>query len=35
VVRPPLLGEHTAEVLEALCGLSAQEVRRLRGDGVV
>jgi formyl-CoA transferase len=35
VTRPPLLGEHTAEVLEALCGVSAEEVRKLRGQGVV
>ena len=35
VTRPPLLGEHTAEVLSALCGVSADEVQRLRaGHGV-
>ena len=35
VTRPPLLGEHTAEVLEALCGVSADEVQKLRSSGVV
>ena len=35
VQRPPLLGEHTAEVLEALCGVSADEVQRLHEQGVV
>jgi crotonobetainyl-CoA:carnitine CoA-transferase CaiB-like acyl-CoA transferase len=32
--RAPLLGEHTAAILDAL-GYSAQEVTELRGDGVV
>jgi formyl-CoA transferase len=35
VTRPPLLGEHTAELLASLCGVSADNVRRLRADGVV
>jgi formyl-CoA transferase len=35
VTRPPLLGEHTAEVLGALCGVSADDVQKLRGQGVV
>jgi formyl-CoA transferase len=35
VTRPPLLGEHTAEVLGALCGVSADEVQRLQTQGVV
>ncbi len=35
VSRPPLLGEHTADLLGALCGLGPDEVRRLREDGVV
>jgi len=35
VQRPPLLGEHTAEVLAALCGVGAEEVKRLREQGVV
>ena len=35
VTRPPLLGEHTQEVLGALCGVDPDEVKRLREDGVV
>lgn len=35
VTRPPLLGEHTAELLGALCGLDADTVARLREQGVV
>jgi formyl-CoA transferase len=35
VRRPPLLGEHTAEVLAALCGVGADQVAKLRNDGVV
>src|SRR6266851_2627859 len=35
VTRPPLLGEHTREVLGALCGVDPDEVKRLREDGVV
>jgi formyl-CoA transferase len=35
VTRPPLLGEHTAEVLAALCGASGDEVQKLRAQGVV
>jgi len=35
VTRPPLLGEHTAEVLHDLCGVSPADMQRLRGDGVV
>jgi formyl-CoA transferase len=35
LTRPPLLGEHTAELLGELCGLDAQAVGRLREDGVV
>jgi formyl-CoA transferase len=35
VTRPPLLGEHTDDLLQALCGLDAPEIRRLRDDGVV
>jgi len=33
--RPPLLGEHTADVLGALCGVAPDEVKRLRESGVV
>src|SRR5437667_3064745 len=35
VTRPPLLGEHTRDVLGALCGVDPDEVQRLREDGVV
>jgi formyl-CoA transferase len=35
VTRPPLLGEHTAELLRALCGLDPDAVKRLKDDGVV
>jgi len=35
VTRPPLLGEHTAELLHALCGVDPDEVKRLREAGVV
>jgi formyl-CoA transferase len=35
VTRPPLLGEHTAELLASLCGVSADDVQRLRAEGVV
>jgi formyl-CoA transferase len=35
VTRPPLLGEHTAEVLSALCNVSADDVQKLRSQGVV
>jgi formyl-CoA transferase len=35
VTRPPLLGEHSAEVLAELCGVDANEVERLRRAGVV
>jgi len=35
VTSPPLLGEHTQEVLAALCGVDPDEVKRLREAGVV
>jgi formyl-CoA transferase len=35
ISRPPLLGEHTADVLGALCGVAPDEVKRLRESGVV
>jgi formyl-CoA transferase len=35
VTRPPLLGEHTEELLGALCGVDPDEAKRLREDGVV
>ena len=33
-MRPPVLGEHTAEVLASV-GIDAAEFERLRGDGVI
>ena len=35
VTRPPLLGEHTDALLGELCGVAADEVKRLRDDGVI
>src|SRR3989440_3354919 len=35
VTRPPMLGEHTAALLNELCGVDPDEVAKLRGNGVV
>jgi len=35
VERPPLLGEHSGDVLESLLGLDGSEVARLREGGVI
>jgi formyl-CoA transferase len=35
ITRPPELGEHSEEVLGELCGVSAEEFRRMKGDGIV
>jgi formyl-CoA transferase len=35
VRRPPLLGEHTTELLASLCGLDAEAVKKLKDGGVV
>ncbi len=35
ITRPPLLGEHTNEVLAALCGVGTDELKRLRENGVI
>jgi len=35
VTRPPLLGEHTDELLRSLCGLAPSDLRQLRDKGVV
>jgi formyl-CoA transferase len=35
ISRPPLLGEHTDEVLATLCGVDAETLARLHGSGVV
>jgi crotonobetainyl-CoA:carnitine CoA-transferase CaiB-like acyl-CoA transferase len=34
-LAPPLLGEHTAEVLRGLLGKSDAEIARLRAAGVI
>jgi formyl-CoA transferase len=35
VTRPPLLGEHTGPLLDALCGVSADQLKALKDKGVV
>jgi len=35
VTRPPMLGEHSSEILARLCGVAEDDVGRLRGDGVI
>jgi formyl-CoA transferase len=35
VRRPPLLGEHTDELLAALCDVGAEDLKDLRADGVI
>jgi formyl-CoA transferase len=35
ITRPPLLGEHTDELLAALCGADPDQIARLREGGVV
>src|SRR5205814_10247495 len=35
VTRPPMLGEHTAGLLNELCGVSSDEANRLSEAGVV
>src|ERR1700712_5679265 len=35
IPRPPLLGEHTDDVLAALCGIDPLELKRLRETGVI
>jgi len=35
VGRPPPLGEHTSSVLHELCGMGEEEMRRLKGAGVI
>jgi crotonobetainyl-CoA:carnitine CoA-transferase CaiB-like acyl-CoA transferase len=34
-LAPPVLGQHTVEVLEELLGLKAEELSRLKGEGVI
>ncbi|HVY15765.1 MAG TPA: formyl-CoA transferase [Rhodopila sp.] len=35
VTRPPMLGEHSGEVLAELCGVDKDTAARLRGNGVI
>jgi formyl-CoA transferase len=35
VTRAPLLGEHNAEILGKVCGLGAEELAKLKADGVL
>jgi formyl-CoA transferase len=35
ITRPPLLGEHTDEVLTALCGIDPDQLARLRAEGAI
>ena len=35
VTRPPLLGEHSADLLAELCGVDAAEAKGLHDDGVI
>jgi formyl-CoA transferase len=35
ITRPPLLGEHTAELLTELCGVDSDQLKRMREGGVI
>jgi formyl-CoA transferase len=35
VTRPPLLGEHSAEVLKELCGIDDDTAQQLKSKGVI
>jgi formyl-CoA transferase len=35
ITRPPLLGEHTDELLGALCGVDPDQIARLREGGII
>ena len=35
VTRAPLLGEHNAEILGKVCGVGAEELAKLKADGVI
>jgi len=34
ITRPPLLGEHTDELLTELCGVDSDQLSRLHRDGI-
>jgi crotonobetainyl-CoA:carnitine CoA-transferase CaiB-like acyl-CoA transferase len=34
-LSPPLLGEHTDEVLSEVLGLSEDEIKKLKNEGVI
>ena len=35
LTRPPMLGEHSGEVLAELCGIDAARAAKLKQDGVI
>jgi formyl-CoA transferase len=35
ITRPPLLGEHTDELLSSMCGVDPDQLKRLHEAGVV
>jgi formyl-CoA transferase len=35
ITRAPLLGEHNAEILGKVCGVGAEELAKLKADGVI
>ena len=35
ITRPPMLGEHTESVLGELCGVSPEDVKRMKQEGIV
>jgi formyl-CoA transferase len=35
ITRPPLLGEHTDEVLGTLCGIAEEDLKRLHAGGII
>ncbi|MFT6583690.1 MAG: formyl-CoA transferase [Alphaproteobacteria bacterium] len=35
IQRPPMLGEHTGEILNELCGVDAEALEKLRTLGVI
>ena len=35
IARPPMLGEHTESLLGELCGVSPEDVKRMKQQGIV